>query len=163
MRAAGRVGWLLASCLAVGVAASGAGALAQDDEFFPLDPPLALPQQINGIVRASSREAPPDRIERIGDVFPVVRACWQPPQGRAGATGQQVTLRLSFNRSGQTLGQPRVTYRNPSRGNAELERRFKDSVIAALSTCTPLPFSKSFGAAIAGRPFTFRFIDDRPA
>jgi hypothetical protein len=24
-----------------------------------------------------------------------------------------------------------------------------------------LPFSDSFGGAVAGRPFTFRFIDDR--
>ena len=27
--------------------------------------------------------------------------------------------------------------------------------------CTPLPFTAALGSAIAGRPFTFRFIDDR--
>jgi hypothetical protein len=30
-----------------------------------------------------------------------------------------------------------------------------------LQRCAPLPFTEALGNAVAGRPFTMRFIDDR--
>jgi hypothetical protein len=35
------------------------------------------------------------------------------------------------------------------------------AINAALKRCTPLPFNKVMGDAIAGRPIVIRFVDDR--
>ena len=129
-------------------------------EHFPLDPPLALPQQLNGTIRGSSPVAEVGRVERIRDVFPAIRACWHPPASGEGPTGLQVTVRLSFKSSGEVLGKPQITYFKAG-GNRRFQDRFAASVMAAFAQCTPLPISSALGSAIAGRPFTFRFIDDR--
>ena len=123
------------------------------DRFF--DPPPALPQDIHGVVRASMPVQPLGRIDRIRDVFPAVRACWDPD----GAGAAQITVRLGFRRDGTIMGAPRVTYaKAPS---LQSQQAFAERVLAALHGCAPLPFSPAFGGAVAGRPFTFRFIDDR--
>jgi hypothetical protein len=35
------------------------------------------------------------------------------------------------------------------------------AIDATLKRCTPLPFSKGMGEAIAGRPIVIRFVNDR--
>ena len=148
--------------LAALVAAGGARAFPDHDERDRfLDPPPSLPESVNGTVRATRDGAQAGRIERIRDVFPVIRSCWRLLKG-AGLSGQQLTVGLSFKRSGELLGRPRITYAALS-GDAEAQRRFAASVLAAFETCLPLPFSPALGAAIAGRPVTFRFVDDRRA
>jgi hypothetical protein len=37
------------------------------------------------------------------------------------------------------------------------QKLFADDIAGALKSCTPLPFSKSLGGAIAGRPYSFRY------
>jgi hypothetical protein len=142
------------------VAATPAPAQDGDDEDeFPLRPLPTLPEGINGVVRPGAGRRP-DRVDRIRDVFAALRACWQPPRDN-GFSGQELTLRLSFNRTGQVLGRPRITYYKP--GDRESDRdAFTHSVREAFARCTPLPVTPGLGAAIAGRPFTFRFIDSRP-
>jgi hypothetical protein len=103
--------------------------------------------------------AAPPRVERIADVFRAVGACWL-GAGELAPTGQELTLRLSFKRNGEILGQPRVTYYKPG-ASPEERKPFTDSILAALDRCLPLPFSPTFGAAVAGRPFVLRFIDAR--
>jgi hypothetical protein len=127
---------------------------------FPLPPPLALPQQVNGTIRGSSEPVSSGRIDRIRDVFSAMRACWRPPVFREGPTGLQITVRTSFNRSGQPIGRPQVTYFRAG-GGRETRDRFAGSISDAFGRCSPLPFTAAFGSAVAGRPFTFRFIDDR--
>ena len=158
----------LALVLAALLAAGGARALSDPEERDRfLDPPPSLPESVNGIVRATRDGARAGRLERLRDVFLALRACWRLPKGDGpskggGPSGQQLTVRLSFKRSGELLGRPRITY-SALNGDAEEQRRFATSVLAAVETCLPLPFSPSLGAAIAGRPFTFRFVDDRRA
>ena len=148
--------------LAALLAAGGARALSDPDERDRfLDPTPSLPESLNGTLRATRDGSSDRRIERIRDVFPAIRACWRLPKGE-GPSGQQITVRLSFKRSGELLGRPRITY-SALGGDADAQRRFAASVLAAFETCLPLPFSPALGAAIAGRPFTFRFIDDRRA
>ena len=128
-----------------------------DERFFEVPP--TLPEGITGVVRPGSN-ARPDRIDRIRDVFLTVRACWQPPRA-GGFSGQELTLRLSFKRSGELLGQPRITYYKA--GTVPDQREpFTRSVREAFVRCTPLPVTESLGRAIAGRIFTFRFIDAQP-
>ena len=117
---------------------------------------LALPGPPGGAA-AAERGAP---LETIRDVFAALRACWRPPARPEGPTGMEVTVRLSFRRDGSVLGQPRITYYKTG-GTPEQQQAFRTSVTAALAACTPLALSESLGSAIAGRPLTLRFSDNR--
>jgi hypothetical protein len=43
----------------------------------------------------------------------------------------------------------------------EVRKTYLDAVTASIKRCTPLPFSRGLGGALAGRPIAIRFIDDR--
>jgi hypothetical protein len=120
----------------------------------PVAPP-PLPTSLIGTVRAS--DAPGDGpVGRIRELFPAIRACWEPPGGRPG---REATIRFAFRRDGTVLGEPRITYQKA--GPDEDRQAFRRSVVSAVQACTPLAFRSSFGQAIAGRPVAIRFIDDR--
>jgi hypothetical protein len=152
---------LAALILTLGIAAP---AWSQDEGPFgdpdqrqeQLEPPLGLPQSFNAIIRPGTGEAAPTRIETLRDVGRAMQACWKP----AGTphSGQEVTIRMSFKRNGQVLGQPRITHYRAGR-QGETRDAFTQAVRDALVRCSPMPFSPSLGAAIAGRPFAFRFVD----
>jgi len=72
----------------------------------------------------------------------------------------QMSVRLSFKRSGQIIGAPRTTYVSPD-APPEARDHYHDAIMAALDRCTPLPFSSGLGGAIAGRPIAIRYVDDR--
>jgi hypothetical protein len=38
---------------------------------------------------------------------------------------------------------------------------YRIAVVQMLKRCAPLPFTQSLGGAVAGRPATIRFIDNR--
>ena len=100
------------------------------------------------------------RLNTIGDMFAALRACWEPPARDDSHPGTQMSVRLSFKRNGEPVGPPHVTY--VSRGtSAELRKTYLDAVTASIKRCTPLPFSRGLGGALAGRPIAIRFIDDR--
>jgi hypothetical protein len=131
-----------------------------DERQEQLEPPLSLPEGLRGIVRPQEDASPVRRINRIAEVFQAIQACWRPPAG-SGFSGQELTLRISFKRSGEVLGQPRITF---YKAGTEAEQRepFTRSVRQAFERCAPLPFTERLGAAVAGRPFVFRFVDSRP-
>ena len=95
-------------------------------------PPINLPAQIG---------------ERIAH-------CWQAPRTDPPQV-IEVTVRLSFSRTGVLIGEPRVVYVRPGT-QAGLREKIANSVIAAIKACTPLPFTPALGAAIAGRIFAIR-------
>ena len=64
-----------------------------------------------------------------------------------------LTLRLSFKSSDEIFG-ARLTY-------MARHVTYQQVLTDALKLCSPLPVSETLGAAIAGRPFTFRFSDNR--
>jgi len=70
-----------------------------------------------------------------------------------------LTLRLSFKSSDEIFG-ARLTYM-ARHVTAEDEALYQQVLTDALKLCSPLPVSETLGAAIAGRPFTFRFSDNR--
>jgi hypothetical protein len=92
-------------------------------------------------------------VNTLQEIGPALFACWRPP---ADAQNFEVTVRLSFKRSGEVLGKPMITF---SRFNGELDdqKRILGAVLAGLAACTPLNLTPSFGEAIAGRIFTLRF------
>jgi hypothetical protein len=139
---------LTLSLSALAVAAPLAAALAETG------PPTFFDRR-HGLLRPASMSGLPDggRIDRLRHVFPAVRACWEPP-----SSGGEVTFRFSFRRDGAMLGEPRLTYAS---GDGEAREKLIASVKDAFSRCLPLPFTDGFGGAVAGRPFTIRFVDER--
>jgi hypothetical protein len=141
--------------------AAATAACAQQDEWYYRRPLPSLPQQLNGVIRPMPGEKPPERLERVRDVFALVRTCWRLAPRGLSYSGQELTMRMSFNRRGEVIGRPQITYYRPG-ADPDARDPFVNSIRIAFQHCTPLPFSDSLGAAVAGRPFTFRFVDSRP-
>lgn len=96
----------------------------------------------------------PATVTRFVDVGHALGACWVPP---ADETWSAVTLRVSFKRDGSVNGLPRVPFVDAA--DTEQKSELAQSVLAALKTCTPLPFSPSLGSAVAGEIFAIRFVN----
>jgi len=153
--------WISAFLLCMVAAAP---ALAQVEPFGDPDgywerfeEPPSLPQSFNGIIRPRTDEEPPKLVNTLSDIGKAMQACWQP--GGVRYSGQEVTIRLSFKRNGEVLGKPMITHYRAGEPDAENRQAFTQAVREALVRCSPMPFSESLGAAVAGRLFTFRFID----
>jgi len=85
-----------------------------------------------------------------------IARCWAPPQ-TDGPYVLEVTVRLSFSRAGEVIGAPRVAFIKAPVGQG-VRRLVAASILAAVKACTPLKFTPSLSAAIAGRIFAIRFI-----
>jgi hypothetical protein len=102
------------------------------------------------------------RLDTIRDLYDALRTCWVPPPQDEARPGMQMSVRLSFKRGGQMIGEPRVTYMSPDAPPAA-RNMYHDAIMAALERCTPLPFTPGLGGAVAGRPIAIRFVDNRNA
>ena len=80
---------------------------------------------------------------------------WTPPANPLADL--EVTVRMSFSRSGSIIGEPRITYVKAGRDEI-LRDAVRSSILSAVRACTPLRFTPAFGKAIAGRSFAIRFI-----
>jgi len=98
-------------------------------------------------------------LNTIKDVQNAVRKCWVWPPIEDIGPGMDITIMLSFRRNGEIFG-GRITYQTP---NVSDERRavYYTALAATIRRCSPLPFSESLGDAVAGRLFSFHFIDNR--
>jgi hypothetical protein len=103
--------------------------------------------------------APKGPLNTLVDVREAIRGCWKWPPLSEVRQGMELTIRLSFKRSGEIFG-ARLTYETPNVSDDE-RRMYYGVLLEALKRCSPLPVSESLGAAIAGRPFRFRFNDNR--
>jgi hypothetical protein len=100
--------------------------------------------------------AEPAQLDTIKDVFAKLRTCWKPPQASRANPGIDITVIVSFNRNGEILGHPRITYESEqATDNDRLVYRI--AVMETLQRCTPLPFTESMAGAVAGRPFAVQF------
>ena len=69
---------------------------------------------------------------------------------------------VSFNRAGDILGHPRISYE--SEQATENDRLlYRIAVMEALQRCTPMPFTEGMGGAIAGRIIAIPFHNVKPA
>jgi len=120
------------------------------------------PDATVGSEAAGTRADAEHRIDTIRDLFDALRACWVPPSQDEAQPGMQMSVRLSFMRSGQMIGAPRVTYTSPDAPPAARDT-YHDAIMTALERCTPLRFTPGLGGAIAGRPIAIRYVDNRNA
>jgi hypothetical protein len=124
----------------------------------PHDGALSRVQDSGAKPSEAGRPAVP--LNTIAEVFAALEACWIPPSLDQARPGMQITVLLSFKRSGELLGKPRITYETPEASDDE-RRSYRAAMAQALRRCTPLPFTDALGGALAGRPLTMRFIDNR--
>jgi hypothetical protein len=112
---------------------------------------------LGGRLNAAPRE---QVINTIADIFAALRGCWVPPPLAMAPSEMQITVRLSFTRTGAILGPPRITYERPT-ATDEQRLVYRIAVMQMLRRCTPLSFTDALGHAIAGRPLSIRFVDQR--
>ena len=89
-----------------------------------------------------------------------LQACWIPPPINQARPGMQITVMMSFNRTGELFGQPKITFESVGASNDE-RLVYRIAVAQMLKRCTPLQFTDALGNAVAGRPFRMRLIDAR--
>jgi hypothetical protein len=128
------------------------------DEDFPLGGDLRLTIDTQS---AEAAPPPPDHdLNTLRDLFFMLRACWSPPALADARSGMQMTVRISFKRSGEMLSPPQLTYALPS-ASSKVRDVYRTAIGQSLSSCMPLHFTRGFGGAIAGHPIMIRYVDNR--
>ncbi|MGY0573835.1 hypothetical protein ACTGJ9_024435 [Bradyrhizobium sp. RDM12] len=105
-----------------------------------------------GISSAVAEDAP---VNTIQDIFQHLRTCWKPPPP-SKARPIDITVVVSFNRAGNILGHPRITYESAEAFDSD-RLQYRIAVMEALQRCTPMPFTDAMAGAAAGRPFAIQF------
>jgi hypothetical protein len=106
--------------------------------------------------------AQPAQVNTIADVFARLRTCWKPPEPSRVHPDIDITVVVSFNRAGEILGRPRVTYESEQADDND-RLLYRIAAMEALQRCTPMPFTEAMGGAAAGRPFAIRFHNRKPS
>jgi hypothetical protein len=105
--------------------------------------------------------AEPERVDSIREAVARLRSCWKPPPASLAHPGIDITVIVSFNREGEILGHPRISYE--SEQATENDRlMYRIAVMEALQRCTPMPFTEAMAGAVAGRPFAVQFHNRKP-
>jgi hypothetical protein len=121
---------------------------------------LAMVALAPGALAQTPTTPPKTPLNTLNDLGAALRACWAPPPFDQARPGMQITVMFSFKRNGELFGQPRITFE--AAGATDDERlAYRTAVAEMLKRCAPLPFTEALGNAVAGRPFTMRFIDNR--
>ena len=103
---------------------------------------------------------PQGAVNTLQDLMTALAACWSPPPLDARRQPLDLTFQVSFKRSGELFGKPRVI--NFARSVTDEERQLYYTAVAeAVDRCVPMPFTESMGGAVAGRTFRVNFLDRR--
>jgi hypothetical protein len=107
------------------------------------------------LVSSAHARAEEEKVNTIREAIAKIGSCWKPPP-LARANPIDITVIVSFNRAGEILGRPRITYESEqATDNDRVEYRV--AVMEALQRCSPMPFTDSMAGAVAGRPFAIKF------
>jgi hypothetical protein len=112
------------------------------------------------LLSSAGAQAEPGQVNTIREAFQRFWSCWKPPPA-SQANPIDITVIVSFNRAGDIIGRPRITYE--SEQATENDRlQYRIAVMDALQRCTPMPFTESMAGAVAGRPFAVQFHNKKP-
>lgn len=100
------------------------------------------------------------KIDNLQQLFARLKSCWKSPAQERGKPGIEITVLVTFTRSGDILGEPKITYESKYATDDE-RLMYRIAVAETLQRCTPLPLTNGLGNALAGRPFRIRFDDRR--
>jgi hypothetical protein len=121
---------------------------------------MAYVALVSAALATSAAAQQPLTLNTLKDLGAALRACWTPPPLAQSRAGMQITVQLSFKRNGELLGSPRITFETAGATNDE-RLAYRIALAETLKRCRPLPFTAALGNAVAGRPFTMRFMDER--
>ncbi len=112
-----------------------------------------------GPIHAETQISPaiPERagqVDNLKELFARLLSCWRPPQRASAAI--DITVLVSFDRSGNILGHPKITYESEQASDND-RLLYRVAVMETLQRCTPMPFTEGMGGASAGRPFAIQF------
>ena len=99
-------------------------------------------------------------LHTLDDLYAAIVGCFVLPPLDQARPGMRITVQFAYTRDGEIFGKPRILYETPG-ATPEQQSAYRLAVAAALSRCSPLPFSKSLGNAVAGRVFSIQFVDER--
>jgi hypothetical protein len=105
-------------------------------------------------------QAQPAQVNTIQDLFARLGTCWRPPPAASANPDIDITVIVSFNRAGNILGHPRITYESAQATDND-RLMYRIAVMETLQRCTPMPFTEGMAGAAAGRPFTVRFRNQK--
>src|ERR1700760_1929187 len=101
----------------------------------------------------------PEHVDNLKELFARIGSCWRIP---ARATALiDITVMVSFDRSGNILGKPKITYESDQATDND-RVLYRIAVMEALQRCTPMPFTEGMAGASAGRPVTILFKNRKP-
>ena len=109
---------------------------------------------------APAARAEPGQVDSIKDVLARLNGCWRPPP-LSRANPIDITVIFSFNRAGEIMGHPRITYESEQATDSD-RLAYRIAVMQALQRCTPMPFTEGMAGAVAGHPFAIRFRNRKP-
>jgi hypothetical protein len=124
--------------------------------------PAAAQQQpiVISIPGPNQNPHPPEApVNSLLDLARALEECWSVPP-LDGNQPVDVIFVISFKRSGELFGKPRVIQFH---GEVAPARRaiFYTAVAEALDRCIKIPFTESMGNSAAGRIFRITFVDMR--
>src|SRR3954452_13896812 len=99
--------------------------------------------------------AEPGQVNTIREAIAWMSSFWKAPP-LSSANPIDITVVVSFNRAGEILGHPRITYESEQASDND-RLQYRVAVMETLQRCTPLPFTEALGGAVAGRPFAIPF------
>ncbi|MEA3089299.1 MAG: hypothetical protein QOJ04_641 [Caballeronia sp.] len=107
------------------------------------------------VLASDGARAEPEQVNTIQEAIARIGSCWKPP-AVSEANPIDITVIVSFNRAGEILGRPRITYESEQATDND-RLHYRVAVMEALQRCAPMPFTESMAGAVAGRPFAVRF------
>jgi len=112
------------------------------------------------LLSSACAQAEPGQVNTIREAFARFTACWKPPPV-SQANPIDITVIVSFNRAGNILGHPKITYESEQASDND-RVQYRIAVMEALQRCTPMPFTEGMAGAVAGRPFAIQFHNRKP-
>ena len=113
------------------------------------------------LTSATGAQAEPAQVNTIQDLFARLGTCWRPPPQASANPDIEITVIVSFNRAGNILGHPRITYESAQATDND-RLMYRVAVMETLQRCTPMPFTEGMAGAVAGHPFWIKFPKPKP-
>ena len=140
-------------------AACGVAALAY---LFAADAAPAQRTTLSILIRGTNANParPTAPVNNLQELSAALAACWSPPPADRERGPVGVIFQVSFKRSGELFGKPRIVeFVRPV--TPEERGRYYAAVAEAIDRCSQMPFTEAMGGAVAGRVFRVNFIDLR--
>ena len=100
------------------------------------------------------------QVNTIKEAFARLGGCWKPPPA-SRANPMDITVIVSFNRAGEIMGRPRITFESAQATDND-RLVYRVALMEALQRCTPMPFTETMAGAVAGHPFAVQFRTLKP-